>query len=99
VRVLIRSGAAIDAVAVPVSAVRKGPDGDHVFVIAPDDSGKVRAHLRPVLAGEVLGDEVLILRGLEAGEQVAASGSFKLREGALIALADSSATKQGQGGK
>jgi membrane fusion protein (multidrug efflux system) len=99
VRVLIRSGASIDAVAVPVSAVRKGPGGDHVFVIAADDSGKVRAHLRPVLAGEVLGDEVLILRGLEAGEQVAASGSFKLREGALVALADSAATKQGQGGK
>ena len=31
-------------VAVPVSALRKGPGGDHVFVIAPDQDGKTRAH-------------------------------------------------------
>ena len=35
----------------------------------------------------MLGDEVLILAGLSAGEQVAASGSFKLREDALVAIA------------
>ena len=31
----------------------------------------------------MLGDEVVIHAGLTAGEQVAASGSFKLREAAL----------------
>ena len=36
------------AVAVPVSALRKGPSGDHVFVLAPDKDGKTRAHLRQV---------------------------------------------------
>ena len=70
-----------------------------MFVIAPDEKGQSRVHLRPILVGDVLGDEVLILSGLQAGEQVAASGAFKLREGALVALADSSATKNGQGGK
>ena len=35
----------------------------------------------------MLGDEVLILAGLSPGEQVAASGSFKLRETALVAIA------------
>ena len=35
----------------------------------------------------MLGDEVLIHAGLDAGEQVAASGSFKLREAALVAIA------------
>jgi membrane fusion protein (multidrug efflux system) len=34
------------------------------------------------------GDEVLILAGLAAGERVAASGSFKLRESALVAIAN-----------
>ena len=38
-------------------------------------------------AGEVLGDEVVILDGLAVGERVAASGSFKLREDVLVAVA------------
>ena len=42
--------------------------------------GKLRAHERAVASGPVVGDEVLILKGLKPGEQVAASGSFKLRE-------------------
>ncbi len=98
VRVLVPVGGVTEAVVIPVSALRKGPEGDHVFVISSDEKGKPRAHLRPVEAGEVLGDEVLILGGLKPGEQVAASGSFKLREGVLVALADTSA-RQAKGGK
>ena len=41
---------------------------------------------RPVQSGEVLGDEVLIHAGLAAGDRVAASGSFKLRDGAPVAV-------------
>jgi len=32
----------------------------------------------------------VILSGVKPGDQVATSGSFKLREGALVALADNS---------
>ena len=74
------------AVAVPVSALRKGPAGDHVFVVATAEDGKTRASVRPVATGAVLGDRVLIVDGLGAGEQVAASGSFKLRESVLVAI-------------
>ncbi|CAN5701601.1 hypothetical protein BH24GEM1_BH24GEM1_29000 [soil metagenome] len=88
VRVLVPVGPATAVVSVPVSALRKGPAGDHVFVIAPDTAGKSRAHVRPVESGPVLGEEVLILEGLSAGERVATSGSFKLRESVLVALAD-----------
>jgi hypothetical protein len=35
----------------------------------------------------VLGDTVLILSGIAAGEQVAASGSFKLREAVRVQAA------------
>jgi membrane fusion protein (multidrug efflux system) len=73
-------------VTVPVSALRKGPAGDHVFVVAADDQEHLRAHLRRVESGAVLGDEVVIEAGLAAGEQVAASGSFKLREGVLVTV-------------
>jgi len=95
VRVRVPVGGAVQGVAVPVSAVRKGPGGDHVFVISPDDRGKPRAHLRPVQVGEVLGDTVLLLEGIRPGERVATSGAFKLREGVLVVPADSTARHKG----
>jgi membrane fusion protein (multidrug efflux system) len=98
VRVLVPVGEPSTVVSVPVSALRKGPSGDHVFVIAADSTGKDRAHLRPVESGPVLGAEVLILGGLEAGERVASSGSFKLREAVLVAVADSAAQGSGANG-
>ena len=90
VRVEVPVAPARSAVVVPVSALRKGPGGDHVFVLAADDKGKMRAHLRAVSSGPVLGDEIVILDGLSPGEQVAASGSFKLREAVLVTIATGS---------
>ena len=86
VRVEVPDGPTRSAVVVPVSALRKGPAGDHVFVITPAEDGKLRAHVRPVRTGAVLAEEALIVHGLSAGERVAASGSFKLRESALVAV-------------
>lgn len=88
VRVRVPSGPPRKALAVPATALRKSPAGDHVFVIAPDPQGVPRARLRRVRGGPLLGDEVLIVEGLSAGETVAASGSFKLRDGARVAVAD-----------
>jgi membrane fusion protein (multidrug efflux system) len=98
VRVAVPDGQARTAIAVPVSALRKGPAGDHVFVIAAGEDGQSRAHVRAVTTGAVLAGEVLILDGLAAGEQVAASGSFKLREGALVVVAEQHA-KAGAGAR
>ncbi|MGH9464904.1 MAG: efflux RND transporter periplasmic adaptor subunit [Thermoanaerobaculia bacterium] len=91
VRVQVPDGPSRSAVVVPVAALRKGPGGDHVFVISTDEEGRTRAHLRPVESGAMLGDEVVIHGGLSAGEQVAASGSFKLREAVLVAVATDAA--------
>jgi membrane fusion protein (multidrug efflux system) len=87
VRVQVPVGAQRDVVTVPVSALRKGPAGDHVFVLAAQD-GKTRAQLRPVKSGTMLGDDVVILDGLTAGERVAAAGSFKLYPGILVNVKD-----------
>ena len=87
VRVRVPVGAARKAIAVPVSALRKGPQGDQVFVIRPDQDGRTRAHIQQVESGAMFGDEIVIHGGLNAGDQVAASGSFKLRESALVAIA------------
>jgi membrane fusion protein (multidrug efflux system) len=94
VRVEVPMGPTRDAVVVPVSALRKGPGGDHVFVIGAAKDGKTRAQLRLVETGPVIGDEIVIVSGLATGERVAASGSFKLRDAALVAVADSAATKR-----
>jgi membrane fusion protein, multidrug efflux system len=88
VRVSVPAGPPRQAVAVPVTALRKGPEGDHVFVIARDKEGKMRAHARRVESGAASGEEVLIHAGLEPREQVVASGSFKLREAASVSIAD-----------
>jgi membrane fusion protein (multidrug efflux system) len=94
VQVRVPVGAVRQVVAVPVSALRRGPEGDHVFVIATDPQGQSRAAMRLVKSGSVMGDEVIIESGLKAGEPVAASGSFKLREGALVS--DAGKAPQGQ---
>src|SRR5437667_4884720 len=85
VRVEVPVGPATTVVSIPVSALRKGPGGDHVFVIAADSAGRSRAHVQAVRSGPVLEDEVFILSGLTPGQQVATSGSFKLREAVLVA--------------
>jgi membrane fusion protein (multidrug efflux system) len=87
VRVVVPVGPARRAVVVPATALRKGPEGDQVFVIAAGQDGRDRAHLRRVESGAMLVDEVVIETGLAPGERVAASGSFKLREGVLVAIA------------
>jgi membrane fusion protein (multidrug efflux system) len=86
VRVSVGVGAASRAVAIPATALRKGPSGDHVFVLAADAQKQLRAQLRPVKVGASVGDEVLIVEGLAAGDQVATSGSFKLRDAVRVAV-------------
>lgn len=87
VQVRVPVGPSRLAVTVPVSALRRGPEGDRVFVIEQDADGDSRARMRRVQAGPVLDDEVVIEAGLRAGETVAATGSFKLQDSALVSIA------------
>ena len=47
----------------------------------------------------MLGDTVVILGGLEAGDQLAASGSFKLREAVRVEAAPADSTVTASAGK
>jgi membrane fusion protein (multidrug efflux system) len=87
VRVSVGVGPTSRVVAIPASALRKGPSGDHAFVLAADKDNALRAQLRPVRVAGVVADEVLVSEGIKAGEQVATSGSFKLRDAVLVAVA------------
>jgi membrane fusion protein, multidrug efflux system len=87
VRVRVPVEAAKDVVVVPVNALRRGPAGDHVFVLVDVPDGKVRVTMRRVTAGPSIADEVILTSGVQLGERVATGGSFKLYEGALVQVA------------
>jgi membrane fusion protein (multidrug efflux system) len=76
--------------AVPSTAIRRASFGDHVFVVTEskdkekDKAGTKRAYQRFIKLGPTIGDKVIVMEGLTAGEEIASDGSFKLRDGALI---------------
>lgn len=92
----LRPGMFVDVVApagnereytvVPLTAVRRASFGDHVFVIVPDEQApeKLRARQRFITLGPAIGPDVVVLDGLQPGEEIAAGGSFKLRDNALV---------------
>ena len=94
VRVRVPVEVAHEVVVVPVSALRRGPSGDHVFVLEKAADGALRSKARHVTSGAPLGDDIVIAKGLAVGERVATTGSFKLREGALIHDTSATPTKQ-----
>ncbi len=78
-----------EQVVIPATAVRRAAFGDHVFTLVPGDPKNdpphsLRAQQRMVVLGPDLGGRVIVTSGLKAGEQVAADGSFKLRDGSLV---------------
>ena len=71
------------AIVVPLTAVRRSSHGEYVFILSEED-GKLRARQRTVKTGPIQDDNIIVLEGLEAGEAIAAAGSFKLRDGLLV---------------
>ncbi len=92
VRVKVPLGEESLAMVVPPTAVRRDATGSSVYVLEPvNENGqqKVRARKRPVTLAEVREadlqqDLVVILDGLSEGEEIAAIGAFKLRDGSLV---------------
>jgi membrane fusion protein (multidrug efflux system) len=70
-------------VLVPLTALRRSPNGQFVFVVVEED-GKQRARQRHVETGPVQNEDIAVQKGLTAGELIATSGSFKLRDGLLV---------------
>ncbi len=75
---------------IPATAVVHAPGGDSIFVIETDraDDGTERlvVRQRPVRLGSRRGDFVAVLEGAAAGEQVVATGVFKLRPGMAVVV-------------
>ena len=71
---------------VPMSALIHRPsmgDGYGVFVIA-NEQGKSIARLRSIQPGQIEGDDIAILNGLEAGANVVVRGNTDLQDGDTV---------------
>ena len=69
----------------PVEAIRHAPHNTFVFTIEQSVDGSFIARQRTVKVGPMIGQRFSILSGLKPGEKVVGDGSFKIRDGALIA--------------
>jgi membrane fusion protein (multidrug efflux system) len=75
-------------VSVPASAINYAPYGDSVFVVGevegPNGQKYIGVKQQFVKVGASRGDQVAVMSGLKAGESVATSGVFKLRNGSAV---------------
>jgi len=75
-------------VTLPASAISYAPYGDSVFVVedVKGPKGETYRGVRQqfVKLGSARGDQVAVLTGIKAGEEIASSGVFKLRNGAAV---------------
>ena len=81
-------GASRSVVALPASAISYAPFGDSVFVVTDlkGQNGQTYRGVRQqfVKLGGARGDQVAVVSGVKAGEEVVTSGVFKLRNGAAV---------------
>jgi membrane fusion protein (multidrug efflux system) len=88
VQVQVGVGADRAVVALPASAINYAPYGDSVFVVSDlkDEKGKAYRGVRQqfVKIEGSRGDQVAVISGVKAGDEVVTSGVFKLRNGAAV---------------
>jgi membrane fusion protein (multidrug efflux system) len=88
VQVELRMGASRNVISLPASAINYAPYGDSVFVVGDlkDPKGKSYRGVRQqfVKVEGSRGDQVAVVSGLNAGDEVVSSGVFKLRNGAAV---------------
>jgi membrane fusion protein, multidrug efflux system len=88
VQAAVSLGSANTMVTLPASAIAYAPYGDSVFVVSmlkgPGGADYRGVQQRFVKLGPARGDQVAIVSGVEAGDEVVTSGVFKLRNGAAV---------------
>ena len=88
VQTTLSIGATEPVVTLPTSAIAYAPYGDSVFVVEnmKDPKGETYRGVRQqfVKLGGGRGDQIAVVSGLKAGEEVVSSGTFKLRNGAAV---------------
>lgn len=69
-------GGSLETILVPVNSVINNPDGSTVFIC---EEGHVKE--KAVELGEVLGNRIQILKGIEEGEKIVVDGQYRLKDG------------------
>jgi membrane fusion protein, multidrug efflux system len=80
VRVSLRLATLPHAMVLPSQAVQTGQDGQYVFVVKPDST----VEQRPVTSGQRLDQDVVIEKGVRAGETVVTEGQLRLEPGSRV---------------
>jgi multidrug efflux system membrane fusion protein len=94
VRVSLRLTTESNALVVPNQAVQTGQDGPFVFVVKDDHT----VESRPIVTGARVEEEMVVSRGLEAGETVVTEGQLRLAPGTRVQVRDGRGGPGGPGG-
>lgn len=88
VQATVDVGASEPVITVPASSISYAPYGDSIFVVdtlkGPNGDAYKGVRQRFVKLGATRGDQVAILSGVRAGEEIVTSGVFKLRNNAAV---------------
>jgi membrane fusion protein, multidrug efflux system len=82
VNVALRLTIEENATVVPNQAIQAGEKGQYVYVIKPD----MTAEYRPVVTGASVEGEIVIEKGVEAGERVVTDGQLRIYPGAKLKI-------------
>jgi membrane fusion protein, multidrug efflux system len=86
--IVLSKGRAI--VSLPASAISYAPYGDSVYVVTemkdPKGQGYRGVRQQFVTLGVARGDQIAVVSGVNAGDEVVTSGVFKLRNGAAVVV-------------
>jgi len=83
VQVTLSLTAEANVIVVPAAAVQPSASGQFVYVIRQDRTAEVRQ----VAVARQFGEEMIIARGLSAGEEVVTDGQLRLTPGAQVSIA------------
>ena len=88
VQTQVAMGGNSSVVALPASSISYAPYGDSVFVVTdlkgPQGNTYRGVRQQFVKLGGARGDQVAVVSGIQAGEEIVTSGAFKLRNGAAV---------------
>jgi membrane fusion protein (multidrug efflux system) len=88
VRARLKGASRPNAVLVPQKAVQQGAKGHFVWVINREN----KTELRPVVVGDLFGDDWFITEGLRANERVVVAGGLTLRPDMPVSITPPEAT-------
>ncbi|HHT9146406.1 MAG: efflux RND transporter periplasmic adaptor subunit [Candidatus Brocadiaceae bacterium] len=82
VKVILTLTTQRNAVVIPSQALQTGQEGQYIFVVKPDFA----VEYRPVVSGNSLNQETVIVKGLQPGEKIVTDGQLRLVPGCKVEI-------------